>query len=67
MMIIETADSFSFESKSAADAQNQKVIEWEKLMWKYQQALPGSREGEKWRVMDKIFSFEADCLLAETS
>ncbi|MCX8492531.1 MAG: L-fucose mutarotase, partial [Cyclobacteriaceae bacterium] len=32
-----------------------KVIEWESLMWKYQQALPLSKPGEKWRLMDKIF------------
>ena len=30
--------------------------EWEKLMWNYQQALPSSKPGEKWRLMDKIFS-----------
>jgi L-rhamnose mutarotase len=32
------------------------VQEWEQLMWKYQQAIPGSRPGEKWRLMDKIFA-----------
>jgi L-rhamnose mutarotase len=31
------------------------VQEWEQLMWKYQQALPGSKPGEKWRLMEKIF------------
>ena len=54
-MIMETDDSFSFENKAAADAANTKVQEWETLMWKYQQALPGSKPGEKWRIMEKIF------------
>lgn len=54
-MIMETTDSFTFEAKSKADAGNLKVQEWENLMWKYQQALPGSLPGEKWKLMDKIF------------
>ena len=55
MMIIETDDKFSFEEKNKIDAANPKVQEWEKLMWKYQQALPTSKSGEKWIIMDKIF------------
>jgi L-rhamnose mutarotase len=54
-MIIETNESFSFENKSAADATNSKVQEWEKLMWKFQQRLPWAKTGEKWILMDKIF------------
>lgn len=54
-MIMETSDSFSFEAKSKSDAINPKVQEWENLMWNYQQALPGSQPGEKWKLMNKIF------------
>jgi L-rhamnose mutarotase len=54
-MILEADDDFSFTQKSEADAANPKVQEWEQLMWHYQQALPGSAPGEKWRVMTKIF------------
>lgn len=57
-MIMEVNDSFSFEKKAAADAANASVQEWEQLMWNYQQALPGSRPGEKWRLMDQLFSLE---------
>lgn len=57
-MIMEVDESFSFENKAKADAENQKVQEWEQLMWKYQQALPGSKPGEKWRMMEKIFDLE---------
>ncbi len=54
-MILETTDDFSFEAKAQADANNKKVQEWEALMWKYQQALPHAKPGEKWMVMKKIF------------
>ena len=54
-MIMETNDNFSFEKKAKADAANEKVQEWEKLMWKYQQALPTAKPGEKWVLMEKIF------------
>ena len=54
-MIIEASDDFSFEKKAAKDNANPKVQEWEKLMWKFQQALPWAKPGEKWILMDKIF------------
>lgn len=54
-MIMETKDDFSFEKKVALDTSNKKVQEWEQLMWKYQQAMPGSKPGEKWILMEKIF------------
>jgi L-rhamnose mutarotase len=55
-MIMDVNDHFSFEKKGASDAANPKVQEWEALMWKYQQALPVAKPGEKWVMMDKIFS-----------
>jgi L-rhamnose mutarotase len=55
-MIMEVNNTFSFEKKSKADAANQRVQEWEELMWKYQQPLPGAKPGEKWILMEKIFS-----------
>lgn len=58
-MIMEVNDTFSAEKKAAADAANPKVQEWEALMWKYQQALPIAKPGEKWIMMDKIFSLNA--------
>jgi L-rhamnose mutarotase len=54
-MIIEADNNFSFEKKSSMDATNPKVQEWENLMWKFQQALPWAKTGEKWILMDKIF------------
>jgi len=54
-MIIEASDEFSFENKAKLDADNAKVQEWEELMWKFQQALPWAKKGEKWILMEKIF------------
>jgi len=55
-MIMETGPGFTFEKKAARDAANPAVQRWEELMWKYQVAVPGGRPGEKWRLMDRIFS-----------
>jgi L-rhamnose mutarotase len=55
-MIMETGPDFSFEKKAEADAHNPMVVQWEKLMWEYQQALPTAKPGEKWMLMDKIFT-----------
>ena len=54
-MIMEVSESFSFEAKGRADRSNPKVQEWEELMWKYQQALPLAKPGEKWLLMERVF------------
>ncbi len=55
-MIINTDDSFSFEKKAQMDADNKAVQKWEELMWQFQQALPWAKAGEKWILMNPIFS-----------
>jgi len=57
-MIMEVNDGFSFEAKARTDQENPKVQEWEQLMWKFQQALPGANPGEKWLHMERIFKLE---------
>ena len=57
-MIMEVADAFSFAAKAAADAANPKVQEWEALMEMFQQPLPESKPGEKWVLMERIFSLQ---------
>jgi len=57
-MIMEVNSTFSFEKKNEMDLKNQKVQEWETLMWKYQQALPKSKPNEKWRLMEQIFQLD---------
>ena len=54
-MLMETTDDFSFARKQQADADNPRVQEWETLMWRYQQALPMAKPGEKWVLMNRIF------------
>ena len=58
-MIMDTDDTFSFEKKAAMDKANGKVQEWEQLMWKFQRAMPWAKDGEKWVLMDKIFTLNA--------
>lgn len=55
VMILRTTDDFSFDAKALKDRSSPKMCAWEELMWKYQQAIPGSKPGEKWVMMEKIF------------
>lgn len=57
-MMMEVTEQFSFEAKARADEKNPKVQEWERLMWRFQQALPQSKPGEKWMSMERIFKLE---------
>ena len=57
-MIMEVNETFSFEAKKKADELNPKVQEWEALMWRLQQSLPEAEPGEKWLLMERIFSLE---------
>lgn len=54
-MIMEVDETFTPERKQMMDAANPNVQEWEKLMWKFQQAPPGAKEGEKWLPMEQIY------------
>ena len=54
-MIMEVNENFSFEAKARADESDPKVREWEQLMWKFQQALPEAKPGEKWLLMERVF------------
>ncbi len=57
-MVMDVDDAFSFSKKAEMDQENAKVQQWEELMWKYQQVVPGAKPGEKWVMMDKIFELE---------
>ena len=55
-MIMEVDETFSFERKKQMDENDPIVQEWETLMLKYQQPLPTAAKGEKWMLMNQIFS-----------
>ncbi|HEY1263642.1 MAG TPA: L-rhamnose mutarotase [Terriglobales bacterium] len=58
VMVLEVNDHFSLDRKARMDRDNPKVQEWEQLMWKFQQALPQAKNGEKWMLMERIFKLE---------
>ncbi|MGJ8691836.1 MAG: L-rhamnose mutarotase [Thalassotalea sp.] len=55
-MVADVCEGFSFAAKQAADLRNPKVVEWEELMWTFQQKLPWAKGDEKWLLMDQIFT-----------
>jgi L-rhamnose mutarotase len=57
-MVMEVNERFSFASKANADRENPRVHEWEELMLKFQQPLPGAKAEEKWLLMERIFKLE---------
>ena len=57
-MIVEVNEQFSFEAKAESDRTNPKVQEWEKLMGTFQQLLPGTKPGEKWLLMERVFKLD---------
>lgn len=57
-MIMEVDETYCPERKQKMDNANPKVQEWEQLMWKFQQAPPGAKEGEKWLPMEQIYKLD---------
>lgn len=55
VMVLDTTDDFSFETKAAQESANPTMRAWEELMWRYQQPTPHAGPGEKWVLMEKIF------------
>jgi len=60
IMVLEVDEKFSFENKALIEGENQKVQEWEKLMWKFQRAVPEAKPGEKWTLMERVFKLEPE-------
>ena len=58
VMIFEVDEQFTFEKKDAIDRSNPVIQQWENLMSSYQQSVPGTLAGEKWKLMKKIFTYQ---------
>ncbi len=56
VMMMETGPAFDPAAKAAADAADPRVQAWERLMERFQQALPWAATGQKWVPMTRIFS-----------
>lgn len=54
-LIVDAGETYSPELKAEKDAANPHVQAWEEMMWKYQKALPGTKPGQKWMRMEKVF------------
>ena len=55
IMVMTVSDSFSFEDKALRDSENPKVMEWERLMTKFQRADADAGADAKWQKMRNIF------------
>jgi len=56
-MIMDVNETFSF-AKQAEINQSDKSVEWETLMWDFQQGVPGSKPGEKWVLMEEVYNLK---------
>lgn len=57
-MLIETESKFDENKKKKMDSINPFVRMWETKMWKYQKKIPGSKKGEKWVKLNRIFNLD---------
>lgn len=55
VMVLDVAPTFSFEAKSKADNANPRVLEWERLMQRFQKVDADNLGVGKWQVMKDIF------------
>lgn len=55
-MVVEVSAAFDAARFERDSRLNPDVQRWEALMWKYQVATPWTPPGEKWVVMEQIFS-----------
>jgi len=54
-MIMETVPAFDFDRDMARLAELPRQKEWEAFVAKFQQAIPGARSDEKWKLMERMF------------
>ena len=65
LMVMDVPDDFSAEDLAALGSANQRVRDWEELMWKFQRPLSFAGVGEKWVPMKRLFSLKETLLAWE--
>ncbi len=60
-MYMETRDDFDDDRFLHGWMTEPKCVEWEALMQRFQEPLPGAPPGVWWITMDSIYSFDAQC------
>lgn len=55
VLIVQSEYPVDWERKTLNDSLHVPTLEWEELMWKFQQALPGSLPGQKWMMAEQIY------------
>jgi|SRR5690625_227487 len=59
-MLMETDDArFDQEAFQQAQLNNERVQEWERLMWRFQVPTPWTPQGQKWIEAQCIYQFKA--------
>ena len=59
VMLMETDPDYDPAVKSASDAADPDVVAWERLMDRFQQAIPGAIPGTKWTETTQIYALSA--------
>jgi L-rhamnose mutarotase len=55
VLMVESKAEMDWDWKADLDAAHSKTQDWEALMWKYQQAIPGFEDSGKWQLAKKIY------------
>lgn len=57
-MIMDTTDSFTLERKAAMDLANPAVVEWERLMSRFQDVDEHGDSTKRWQLLTKIYQLQ---------
>ncbi|MDT0675869.1 L-rhamnose mutarotase [Autumnicola musiva] len=57
VMVININENYDGSDKNLTEKAIAITDEWEKLMWKYQKAVPEAKKGQKWVEMKPIFKY----------
>lgn len=55
VMIVETTADFDWDRQMSLLAKLPRQAEWENVVAKYQQTVPGLASSEKWKLMERMF------------